>query len=146
MRVGGGGGWRKQRAEAGSETVFMVQLGELMALWDRENGKMGGWVRVKICLLKGSCHLPPLSMLPHPYIPAMCKSPQAESNKATGWSLQPVEALALGRPGSLPGPKASPAQPGEGKSEAQGFRLERAQPVGACHGRLGEAHDQGGVD
>lgn len=57
--MGGGGGWRKQRAEPGSETVFMVQLGELMALWDRENGKMSGWVRVKICLLKGSCHLPP---------------------------------------------------------------------------------------
>lgn len=96
----------------------MVQLGELMGLWDRGAGKVGGQVGVKICVLKGSCHLPPLSMLPHPCILAMCKSPQAESNKATGWSLQPVEALALGLPGNLPGSEASAAQPGEGKGEA----------------------------
>lgn len=37
----------------------MVQLAELMGLWDRGAGKVGGQVRVKICVLKGSCHLPP---------------------------------------------------------------------------------------
>ena len=99
--------------KTGSETVFMVQLRELMGLWDRGVGRwVYGRVRVKICLLKGSCHPPTPNMLPHPCILAVCKSSREEStgalgNKATGRSLPPLEALALGLPGILPGTEES---------------------------------------
>lgn len=44
--------------KAGSETIFMIHLGGLMGCGQR-GGKVAGWVRVKSCLLKGSCHQPP---------------------------------------------------------------------------------------
>ena len=56
---------------------------------------MGGGEKLP---LKGILSPTLLGRLPHPCILAMCKSPGTESNKATGWSPQPVEALALGLP------------------------------------------------
>lgn len=51
--------WMKETdLKAGSKIIFMVQFEELMGLWDKGMGKVGGWVGVKSCLLKGSCHLP----------------------------------------------------------------------------------------
>lgn len=60
---------------------------------------MGGGEKLP---LKGILSPTLLGRLPHPCILAMCKSPGAESNKATGWSPQPVEALALGLPSGSP--------------------------------------------
>lgn len=121
-------GWEEEaNLGAGSETVFMLLLGGLMGCGQR-GGKVAGWVRVKSCLLKGSCHQPPQ---PCSFTPAFqihanllrAVSTGALGNKGTGWFMQPVEAQALGPPGTLlqareVSQKPPRAQPAESKDEA----------------------------
>lgn len=108
-------------------------------------GKVAGWVRVKSCLLKGSCHQPPQ---PCSFTPAFqihanllrAVSTGALGNKGTGWFMQPVEAQALGPPGTLlqareVSQKPPRAQPAESKDEAGGMSLHSpANPVAAMKG------------